>query len=187
MDGSAIISHRAIPTGRQTYPKYLFFKSSGQVLRFLHYALGLRGERIFLSLLKKAEKVYYEYDDVRFSSWARLLLAKTDIEYQKSMRRKNYDLLLSMFRDRAVIPFLPAEVVPFGFPIRVKNRNEVRETLMSRHIYCPVHWKLPSEISASTFPESVQLSEQILTIPLSQNLEEKEAFRLIETIKESVK
>jgi dTDP-4-amino-4,6-dideoxygalactose transaminase len=35
-------------------------------------------------------------------------------------------------------------------------------------VLCPVHWHLPPEVDPRRFPEAVDLSSQILTLPIDQ-------------------
>jgi dTDP-4-amino-4,6-dideoxygalactose transaminase len=82
-------------------------------------------------------------------------------------RRTNYQTLWARLRRVAVLPELPAGVVPLGFPIVVAERDRVREHLFSRDIYPPVHWPLAGTVPEA-FHESHSLAERIMTLPCDQ-------------------
>ena len=67
----------------------------------------------------------------------------------------------------ALRPQLSADVVPLGFPVRLGNRDVVREALQDVRIYPPVHWPLQGVVPES-FKASHVLSSEILTLPCDQ-------------------
>jgi hypothetical protein len=58
-------------------------------------------------------------------------------------------------------------VVPLGFPVRLKNRDQVQQNLFKHKIYPPVHWPI-KDVVPETFIESHLLSDQILTLVCDQ-------------------
>ena len=69
---------------------------------------------------------------------------------------------------RRVAPHLDPGTVPIGLPIRIRHRDEVQAELASQGFLCPVHWKLPTEITARRFPSAVTLANEMLTLPIDQ-------------------
>jgi len=69
------------------------------------------------------------------------LIIKHGFDYHiiAQKRVENYKTLLSALDKFALFPDLPNGVVPLGFPIRLKNREHVRQILFDRDIYPPVH------------------------------------------------
>ena len=58
-------------------------------------------------------------------------------------------------------------IVPLGFPLRVLERDRVRDALFDQEIYPPVHWPLKGVVPRR-FVESHRLSAEILTLPCDQ-------------------
>ncbi len=107
----------------------------------------------------------------------RRLLETIDYDAVAVRRRRNFQLLLEPLEPWAVYRALPENVVPLGFPIRAKNRDQLQEQLDAERIYPAVHWPL-SESIPPAFAESWQLSETILTIPCDQRLDDEQVDRV---------
>ena len=102
------------------------------------------------------------------SELSRMLLQHS-FDYRKIAQKRieNYQLLLDRLIEVALFPSLPPGVVPLGFPIRVKNRDQVRRALFDHEIYPPVHWPIKG-IIPEKFRGSHQLSAEIMTLPCDQ-------------------
>jgi len=99
-------------------------------------------------------------------------------------RRANWQQLHELLSSRVETIFssLPQEVVPLGYFIRVKDRERLRKNLMGQRIFCPVHWRLPAEITPQRFPEEVALSESCLTLPIDQRYDSDDMSRLANVV-----
>jgi hypothetical protein len=86
----------------------------------------------------------------------------------------------------AVFPQLPAKVVPLGFPIRLKNRDQVRQRLFEHQIYPPVHWPLEG-IVPDEFRNSHQLAANIMTLPCDQRYDGHDMMRMATLVLEGLK
>ena len=82
-------------------------------------------------------------------------------------RVANYQLLYDRLKRFSLTGALRPGVVPLGFPIRVSNRDHVRESLFAKGIYPPVHWPLDG-IVPDTFAGSHRLANRIMTLPCDQ-------------------
>jgi hypothetical protein len=69
---------------------------------------------------------------------------------------------------------LPKGVSPLVFPIRMpaNKRDLLRQALIARKVFCPVHWPTPNEVMQKPFPEAHQLSNQMLGLPIDQRYDE---------------
>ncbi len=130
----------------------------------------------FLSLRQKP---------ARMSFLSQRILPTVDLQHLAAARRKNYAYLLAHVNHkkiRPLFPVLPEGVCPLGFPILCQERDQLKEHLIARRIYPPIHWTLPEQIDPQEFPPSSQLSKSILTIPCDQRYTEKEMDKIITTI-----
>jgi len=98
-------------------------------------------------------------------------------------RIENYQLLLNNLFELALFPSLPPKVVPLGFPIRVKNRDRVRQALFDHQIYPPVHWPIKG-IVPEKFRDSHQLSDEIMTLPCDQRYNRRDMERMAQLVAE---
>lgn len=124
----------------------------------------------FRSLFLEAEKQLDQSQCVgALSEISRTLLPLFDLDYLVAQRRKNYLRLLALSRNwpctvRPLFPSLGAEECPLGFVIVVNNRDGLREYLIRNNVFPPVHWHLQDQ-AFREFPESLELSKHILTLP----------------------
>lgn len=100
-------------------------------------------------------------------------------------RIKNYQQLSSALSDLALFPCLPDGVVPLGFPIRVQDRDRVRQALFSQEIYPPVHWAIGGVVPEE-FQGSHRLSAEIMTLPCDQRYGLDEMDRIASAVSREV-
>lgn len=135
------------------------------------------GDRTWFELFRKTETRgpagHYAISDL-----ARALLLKTmDYAVIGQQRRANYQFLAAQLGELALIPELPQEVVPLGFPVRVPDRDAFRQKLFAAEIYPPVHWPIQGVVPDS-FSESHQLARELMTLPCDQRYDQSDMERL---------
>ena len=88
-------------------------------------------------------------------------------------RRADFQFWLELTRDREelkpLIPELPAEVCPYGFPVLCQERDALQERFLAAGIPVSVQWRLPDVVG----PEHVvshRLSADIMTLPVYPDL-----------------
>ena len=147
-------------------------------------------EAAYLALFSEGEK---ELDSSipleAMSPISERLLGMTDFAGVMESRRRNYRFLLKAFAETPqlqtvgtpVLGELPMGVSPLVFPIRVdeQKRDLLRQRLISKQVFCPVHWDLPAEVNEDRFPEAHDLSRHMLGLPLDQRYSEDDMQSLI--------
>ena len=109
---------------------------------------------------------------VRMSSISKFIYSRLELGKIKKQRKENYNFLLNKLKGvETIFGVLPENIIPLGFPILLKDkieRDSIRKFLNSRKIFCPIHWKISTDINKAEFRESREISERILTIPIDQ-------------------
>lgn len=143
------------------------------------------GKREWFDIFQKAE-LAGPLEPCRMSDLSTHIL-KHAVDWQAVARRRcrNYRFLLAELRDIALFPRLPAGVVPLGFPIRLKNRDRVRQALFDAQIYPPIHWAI-ADVVPTDFEASHGLAEEILTIPCDQRYDESDMQRVASELRRAV-
>jgi dTDP-4-amino-4,6-dideoxygalactose transaminase len=135
------------------------------------------GDRGWYDLFRKAEDLapagHYAMSGVANE----LLSTAIDYEEVASSRRANYSRLCAALSGLALFPALPDEVVPLGFPVRLRSRDRVRESLHSLEIFAPTHWAIAPFVPPS-FSDSHALSAAILTLPCDQRYDYRDMDRM---------
>lgn len=101
-----------------------------------------------------------------------------------SRRIANYRTLLVDLEHLALFPILPEGVVPLGFPVRLEDRDRIRQRLFDHQIFPPVHWDIRRFIPVS-FQASHRLSRHILTLVCDQRYEAEDMHRTAEFVVKS--
>lgn len=112
-----------------------------------------------------------------------LLICALDYSKIAQQRVSNYQVLAGELSHVVIFPELPSQVVPLGFPIRLKNRDAVRQRLFNHDIYPPIHWMIQG-IVPSEFRESHRLAAQIMTLPCDQRYDSEDMHRMAQLILE---
>jgi hypothetical protein len=140
------------------------------------------GERRWFELFRKtgAEGPLEPY---RMSELSQLILENAiDFAGVSRRRRDNFRLLARALPELAMFVELPDEVVPLGFPIRLAERDRVRQALFEEQIYPPTHWPLDGFIPKE-FSTSHALAGKILTLPCDQRYGEDDIERMVALVK----
>ena len=95
--------------------------------------------------------------------------------------KKNFNTYLQHLEEISFYKFLPEDVVPYGFPILIENRDNMQKQLIKEKIYCPVHWriqKIPKHCKESYF-----LADRMMTLPCDDRYDEDDLMRVISLCK----
>jgi dTDP-4-amino-4,6-dideoxygalactose transaminase len=114
-----------------------------------------------------------------------LLLNSFDYSTIAQRRLDNYQVLASELGNLALFPNLPAHVVPLGFPIRVKNRDRLRQALFDHEVYPPVHWPIQGAVPEE-FGDSHRLAAEIMTLPCDQRYDGSDMQRMARLVREAL-
>ena len=111
-----------------------------------------------------------------------ILMHGSDYEALAGRRRENYAWLVKELPELAVLPDLPPDVVPLGFPVRHPQRDTIRRGLFEENIYPPVHWPVPAVVP-SEFADARRLAGDIMTLPCDQRYGRDDMDRMIRAIR----
>ena len=184
-DGGILVSKDGFPSTskKMALPLNWWLKSFGAcLLRRDFDNKQTDGEREWFQLFQEVESAMpvgnYYASELSIS----LLKRGIDWDFVSRERRENYIVLLESLRDCALYKALPDDVVPLGFPITVRNRDELQSLLSGENIYPPVHWRLSNTVPEQ-FVESHELSKHILTLICDQRYSREDMERIIEVIR----
>jgi dTDP-4-amino-4,6-dideoxygalactose transaminase len=143
------------------------------------------GDRRWFTLFQETER------DSPIGHYSMSELSKTLLQHAFdylaiALRRiDNYRVLNVELTDLALFPRLPSKVVPLGFPIRLKNRDQVRQQLFEHDIYPLVHWPIRG-IVPEEFRGSHRLAAEIMTLPCDQRYDADDMTRMAKLVVERV-
>ena len=105
-----------------------------------------------------------------------------DVEELIAARKRNAGVLKVLLPQELVsIEFNEAEC-PFGFPVRVPERDRFRNYLMENRIYCAVHWPFDGFLEDRR-PGAVANAKELITLPVDQRYVEEDMQYMADVIK----
>lgn len=112
-----------------------------------------------------------------------MILLMHGFDYSTITKRRvdNYRTLSDKLSNLALFPKLSSGVVPLGFPIRVKNRDQVRQMLFNHEMYPPLHWPI-QDVVPEEFKESHRLAAEIMTLPCDQRYDSSDMNRMAQLV-----
>ncbi len=166
--------------------KYCINRRFGQLIRYYHLNYNIFSSSWFLHLFKKAEDNYSSTAIARMPRCHRWLLNKVDIDLLCKNQQYYFKKLFVEYGDRSPKLLRRETYIPLGFVIKTDNRDQIRGELFGKNIYPPIHWLQSDEIDKQLYHESIELSHDILTIPIF-GLNEAKAQYLFGNLKISLK
>ena len=142
-------------------------------------AFNQKTENYYLKLFNECEaKMNKNIMATDIPKFVKKTINKINWQFVLEKRRKNWKILDHLIGNRVekVLDKLPNGSAPIGYIIKIKNRDKIRKELAKKRIFAPILWNLPREISKKRFPNSCNLSNTILSLPIDQsyNLEDME-------------
>jgi dTDP-4-amino-4,6-dideoxygalactose transaminase len=110
-------------------------------------------------------------------------------ENTAARRRENYEFLLKKLGGLVPPPFdvLPDGASPFAFPIRVKDAKAFLERLKKKGVIGQLFWLNPHPtLPREGFKRSIELREDVLALPVHQDLTENELNKIANAVVESL-
>jgi len=144
------------------------------------------GGRHWFNLFREAD-VQGPIGRYAMSELSKMLLKHSfDYSHIAQKRIDNYRFLSDSLSDLAIFPELFPGVVPLGFPIRMKNRDQVRKILFEHEIYPPVHWSI-QDVVPEEFKNSHRLAAEIMTLLCDQRYESDDMERMAQLVLKAIR
>lgn len=133
---------------------------------------------------KSIDYLFSDYTIYPVSGITEKYLSNYSCENIIAKRKANYKYFYEKLADIDFVkPLIPVSdnYLPFGMIVTTNNRDELLSFLVSKDVYCNVHWRLDYE---GLGEEAKLLSSSIMTIPCDQRYGTKDFDRIVEVLKE---
>jgi perosamine synthetase len=165
---------------------YLFFQTRFRKMK----SPGIESADDTFSGLPDMPDDYYfdlEVQNRGMSSITKFMLEKIDIDTVVKRRRENFNLYLNLFSNRSLIKTLyeelPKEVCPLCFPIIIADRDQICAKLNELLIDAVPFWAgYHRSISWQDYPEACFLKNNILALPVHQDLIEEDVLYIADNV-----
>ncbi|MCZ2258632.1 DegT/DnrJ/EryC1/StrS family aminotransferase [Sporosarcina sp. G11-34] len=143
----------------------------------------------YLNLFNEAEMILDKsnIEASKIDSISKEIISHYNFESMLEVRKENYKILYTGLKELQAVEVINGRPddnkVPLGFPIKVHDRDSLRNSLIQANIYPPIHWPLPEELLYEPTDAILNISRSILTLPCDQRYTEKDMNRMIKVIK----
>jgi dTDP-4-amino-4,6-dideoxygalactose transaminase len=135
-----------------------------------------------------------DFENRNMSSITLEQFIRSDYEKINRIRKNNYQRYLDKWpSDTAGVhplyPILPEEIIPLNFPIIVHDglREKVYFKLVENGIVpCALYYRMVHEIDKTLFPNSYEISDSIINLPVHQDTTSEDIDYIILKLKESM-
>ena len=144
---------------------------------------GEQGGKGYLKVYDEAEELLENLGIFPAAEGDIAIASSLDIQYIRTRRRANAQILMHAFPDWLVFSELQDSDCPMFVPIFVPNgkRNELRRHLIENAIYCPVHW--PVSAYHRLGEKEQRLYDNELSLVCDQRYTEEDMCRIVHTIR----
>ena len=172
-DGSLIKSTIPLPEDKikNISPEFSKIKYSAKDKKYNFLKYNQYSEKEYLDLFRIAENNLDRQTWInKISSYSlfRLMDFLSGIEGEYKVRKNNYNLLYANLKDKAI------ELntnYPSFFVISVEKRDELRNFLYTKEIYCPVHWPSIRGVLC-------QVNDKCLSIPIDSRYSRNDMLQI---------
>ena len=168
---------------------YTLYYYTAQILKGVYLNSKKRNQnwkQTFLSYNSDGIKALFsDYTPRKISRVSLDLMRGVDFNRVIEKRNQNYDTLYSLLLAIPQIRILvqrKGTMTPLGMVILSEERDDLLQYLISKDIYCNVHWH--SNESTKEFPESEYLAKRCITIPCDQRYGDDEMRYIYHSIRD---
>lgn len=149
------------------------------------YISGRSDSKSYLKLFEQGEDFLDHCEPMKAYAQDIENALKLDVEGIKAQRRNNAAVLLTALERWAVFPELGENDCPLFVPIVLdhEKRNALRSSLISKRIYCPIHWAAEKEHTLT--PVTRDLYQRELSIVCDQRYNEEDMRFILQAINEA--
>lgn len=147
-----------------------------------------QGDKSYLTLFQKAEEWLDSCNQPHGATNHDILaVQKLDIAFIRKKRRENAEFLLKSLHALSFVDELKDDECPLFVPVFIKdgNRTKLRQFLIDKKIYCPVHW--PVSKFHNLTPQTRQIYDEELSIICDQRYSLGDMERICSSIEEFFK
>jgi dTDP-4-amino-4,6-dideoxygalactose transaminase len=160
-------------------------KSYAMILKTLFLDGKIESNTLHRKIFAESEERLDGRVEVRQISFlSELLLLCNNVQKLIQSRKENFMRIHQELSKSGLFPFVdisPKDHCPFTYPIKIGERDRLRQYLIERKIYCAVHW--PLENSLLRYNNIArQLSSEIISLPIDQRYSHQEMNYMIQAI-----
>ncbi|AOR23407.1 DegT/DnrJ/EryC1/StrS family aminotransferase [Clostridium taeniosporum] len=175
---------------KEANDKYFKFMEKARDIKTKFISQNIGYENDYLNLFNRANIEYYKRKNIlKINLKHKRYLNHFPINKFIKRREENYSYVFKQLKNMKKITFLNQtenldDNTPLVFPILIDNRDCIKKELMKNQIYLPIHWNLENEKWINNFKNSLNISKNILSLPIDWRYEIKDMEFLIFKLKE---
>lgn len=149
------------------------------------YITGLTDSKEYIDIFAKAEKILDSCEIAQAAQSDIENVSKLDVDFIVKRRKENASILLEQLSNLAIFKEIKENDCPLFVPIRLHDRDKLKNYLIQKQIYCPVHWPLTEYHDISDNDKKIYNEE--LSLVCDQRYSCDDMYRLAEEVKRGLK
>lgn len=183
--GVLYYKHDPLKLDQLDYPKSTDnYRNYGMVLKDLFLKEGHDFKNIYREIFIESEgRIDKQKKICGISDFSRFICSCVSVNDLISTRRRNMKKLktaLERFGMKPAVDF-DSSSVALAYPIRLKNRDDMRSYFIDNKIYCAVHWPFDGNMPEQR-PFAKKNADELISLPIDQRYDEEHMQYLIDVI-----
>ena len=157
----------------------------GMILKDLFLTTGFDCNEKYRQVFTACEEHLDSQKDIyEISDFSRFIASCVSIGRLIERRKNNYEMLLNALKNGGVNPAIKIDKhdTPLVYPLRVKNRDSLRSFLMSKKVYCAVHWPFDDNHKPEYRAFAKKNADELISLPIDQRYDEAHIKYLVDTL-----
>lgn len=160
-------------------------KMAGLLLKFIYLGnLDQKYKQIYREIFRNDTKSLSEQKEIyALPTFSEFILKRTSVNRLCKSRIENYKTLRKLIEHNKIvhpIGFITESIVPFTFPIYTNRRDDLKEYLSKKQIYCAIHW--PLELRDQKDSDTLWINDHIMSISIDHRYSFEHMKRISEAI-----
>lgn len=162
------------------YNTFADYKVMGSVLKHCKRFDDIE-DKCYLQLFEQGEQSIDSNLGSSISNFTLRILSNMDLQTIAERRKKNAAYLISKLKEIDIFPIVEFydDAVPLFVPVRIENRNELRNRFFSENIFCPNHWPCHDK----ELIRGQEMAEHELSLIVDQRYEPADMDRIADVLK----
>lgn len=159
---------------------FVNYKITGGVLK-QYRQFDCVSDENYLQPFEKGEHLIDDNLTSCMSEFSHRIFSNLDLQKIAAIRKRNAAYLIERLKGIEIFPLVEFEddMVPLFVPIRVSDRNKLRDLLFSENIYCPSHWPC----SNKELNRGREMAEHELSLIVDQRYDLADMDRIVAVLK----
>jgi len=185
-DGSWVLSKSASLPQYECVNTFAQYKIAASCLKALREQ-QLFSDEVYLELYHRGEVMIDEDYRTDMTQLSKNILADMEWSRYAILRKRNAEVIIEGLKQMGIKPIIPVNEnkVPLFVPVRLENRDKVRNALFANNVFLPVHWPVEDDYK-NQLKRGTEMADHELSIIVDQRYSVSDMRRILSIIESNI-